>query len=186
MAAKKKTVPEGNEIILDPESGDIIEKSTSRAKSASSFVPLSTKGTPIEQSRGKGRKQCPSCNLFVAARSEVCPNPDCNHEFDGKALKAQGTRTPITVKPLTTPSEISETAFVKVIAGKGFKYVHLVNTLTGEVVKEEKDPKIEKLDLQFSAIPRNSDGAIHVTQTSPEIQITMNLEKFLELAGIKA
>jgi hypothetical protein len=147
------------------------------------FVPTTNAGIPIEQSPGKGRKQCPSCAKYISARSEVCPDPECQHVFQPSGKAASNPKTPRAAK--ASSSEISETAFIKELAGKGFKYVHMVNTLTGEVMKEEKDPKIEKLGLKFSDIPKNSHGEIFVTQTSPEIQVSMKLDKFLEIAGIK-
>lgn len=44
---------------------------------------------------------------------------------------------------------------------------------------------ITNLDLQFSSIGSNALG-VHVIQTSPQIQVAMPLDRFLELAGIKA
>ena len=80
--------------------------------------------------------------------------------------------------------EINETAFIKVMAGRGFDFQRLRNELTGEIVKDVKDPKIEKLGLRFGSVPKNAD-AIYVTQTTPQIQVSMSLDKFLEVAGIK-
>lgn len=81
-------------------------------------------------------------------------------------------------------SKIDETAFYKVLHGKGFPVKISQNLLTGEL--ETQIPQsISKLELQFAAIPANASG-IHITQTSPQIQVAMPLDKFLELAGIKA
>ena len=81
---------------------------------------------------------------------------------------------------------ISEDAFVKVLAGKGFKFTRLVNTITGEVVKEESDPKIARLNLAYQPIPNNADHSkVYVQRTTPQIQVSMTLDRFLELAGIK-
>jgi hypothetical protein len=57
------------------------------------------------------------------------------------------------------------------------------NLLTGEIETQIPD-SISKLELQFSAIPANA-SAIHISQTSPQIQVAMPLEKFLEIAGIR-
>ncbi|MES2439561.1 MAG: hypothetical protein V4584_10865 [Verrucomicrobiota bacterium] len=70
------------------------------------------------------------------------------------------------------------------MAERGFKYIRHLDGITGELVREEDDPKIEKLDLQFANIPKSTTG-IHVIQTSPQIQVAMSLDKFLELTGIK-
>ena len=78
---------------------------------------------------------------------------------------------------------IDEAAFYKVLHGKGFPVKISQDLLTGEI--ETSVPEsITKLGLQFSAIPANASG-IHVTQTSPQIQVAMPLEKFLEIAGIR-
>lgn len=81
-------------------------------------------------------------------------------------------------------SKIDETAFYKVLHGKGFAVKISQNLLTGEL-ETQIPPAISKLELQFGTIPANA-SAIHITQTSPQIQVAMPLEKFLELAGIKA
>lgn len=79
--------------------------------------------------------------------------------------------------------KVDETVFYKVLHGKGFGIKMSQNLLTGEL--ETKIPaSIEKLDLQFGKIPGNAAG-VFVTQTSPQIQVAMTLDKFLELAGIK-
>lgn len=121
---------------------------------------------------GLGKKFCPECNALIGARSTKCP--ECGHEFQAKAKKGAIEET----------GDISETAFIKVMAGRGFDFQRLRNELTGEIVKDVRDPKIDKLGLKFSPIPKNAEG-IHVTQTSPQIQVSMSLDKFLELAGIK-
>jgi hypothetical protein len=79
---------------------------------------------------------------------------------------------------------VDETAFYKVLHGKGFAVKISQNLLTGEL-ETQIPPAISKLELQFGAIPSNAT-AIHVTQTSPQIQVAMPLDKFLEVAGIKA
>jgi hypothetical protein len=80
-------------------------------------------------------------------------------------------------------SRIDEAAFYKVLHGKGFPVKISQDLLTGEI--ETRVPEaITRLGLQFSAIPANASG-IHITQTSPQIQVSMPLEKFLEIAGIR-
>lgn len=104
-------------------------------------------------------------------------------EADGrsgkKALPAAAPRASIPVN-----SKVDETAFYKVLYGKGFNVKISQNLLTGEL-ETQIPPAISKLELQFGAIPANA-SAIHITQTSPQIQVAMPLERFLELAGIKA
>ena len=82
--------------------------------------------------------------------------------------------------------EIDKNQFVKVMAGKGFAYTKMVNELTGEVVEEKSDPKIEALGLEFKAAPKNADPEkLYVSQTSPQIQVTMTFDKLLNILGIK-
>ncbi|MFD0894756.1 hypothetical protein KBB96_04935 [Luteolibacter ambystomatis] len=78
---------------------------------------------------------------------------------------------------------VDETAFYKVLHGKGFAVKISQNLLNGEL-ETQIPPAISKLELQFGVIPANA-SAIHVTQTSPQIQVAMPLDKFLEIAGIK-
>ena len=55
--------------------------------------------------------------------------------------------------------------------------------LTGEI-REEVPAKIGALGLKFGAVPTHAD-TVYVTRTSPQIQVAMSLDKFLELAGVK-
>lgn len=119
--------------------------------------------------------------------------------ISGKYLSSYGT-DPATgepdaggkkVKAPTAPKanaelgkKIDETAFYKVLHGKGFAIKMSQNLLTGEL-ETQIPPSIAKLELKFGSIPANADG-IHISQTSPQIQVAMPLDKFLELAGIKA
>lgn len=80
-------------------------------------------------------------------------------------------------------SKPDEGVFYKVLHGKGFPVKITQDLLSGEI-QTELPESIRKLDLQFSATPANAAG-IHVTQTSPQIQVSMSLDKFLELAGIR-
>lgn len=81
-------------------------------------------------------------------------------------------------------AKVDEGAFYKVLHGKGFPVKITQDLLTGEIQTQLPDA-IRKLELKFGAIPANASG-IHVTQTSPQIQIAMPLDRFLELAGIRA
>lgn len=108
-------------------------------------------------------------------------------EKDGKESKkpaAEGGRGGRTGIGNGAPVNVDETAFYKVLHGKGFAVKISQNLLTGEL-ETQIPPAISKLELQFGAIPGNASG-IHITQTSPQIQIAMPLDKFLELAGIKS
>lgn len=80
-------------------------------------------------------------------------------------------------------SQPDESVFYKVLHGKGFPVKITQDLLTGEI-NSEVPPAIRDLNLQFGAIPANASG-VHVTQTSPQIQVSMSLDKFLEVAGIR-
>jgi hypothetical protein len=84
----------------------------------------------------------------------------------------------------TVNGKVDEAAFYKVLHGKGFSVKITQDMLTGEI-QTQIPASISKLELQFGAIPGNASG-VHITQTSPQIQVAMPLDKFLELAGIKA
>jgi len=77
----------------------------------------------------------------------------------------------------------SEEAFYRVLHGKGFGIKITKDLLTGEI-KEEVPRAIAELGLQFGAAPARAE-AVYVTQTSPQIQVAMSLDKFLEIAKIK-
>ena len=109
-------------------------------------------------------------------------------EADGKTSKKQAPakREAKAAKTESTPeptSPVNEMAFYKVLHGKGFAVKMTQDLLTGKL--ETKVPTaIEKLGLQFGPIPSNAEG-IFVSQTTPQIQVSLPLDKFLELAGIK-
>ena len=114
----------------------------------------------------------------------------------GKYLSSAG-RDPITGEPdgqaaSSMPSgrvphgskgKIDELAFYKLLHEKGYSVKHTVNSLTGATEKELPSV-LAQIDLHFSAITANATG-VHVTQTTPQVQVAMSLETFLELAGIK-
>lgn len=112
----------------------------------------------------------------------TCPASGEADQGRGKAAPAKASAP----KPAaaSVPSKVDESVFYKVLHGKGFAVKITQDLLTGEIQTQIPEP-IRKLELQFGAIPGNASG-IHVTQTSPQIQVAMPLDKFLELAGIRA
>jgi hypothetical protein len=99
----------------------------------------------------------------------------------GKKAKASDS-TPR--KVVTGGKAVDEAVFYKVLHGKGYPVKISQDLITGEI-QTQIPASITKLNLQFSSIPSNA-ADVHVTQTSPQIQVAMPLDKFLELAGIKA
>lgn len=72
------------------------------------------------------------------------------------------------------------------LAAKGFKIVRMMNVLTGEMLDEKIDPKIEKLNLGFDGLKAKADdGITYVTQSSGQVLVTMTLERLLTLTGTK-
>lgn len=108
----------------------------------------------------------------------------------GEADSKSGGKTPkmgsaqARTKIVGNGRSVDETAFYKVLHGKGFAVKISQNLLTGEL-ETQIPPAISKLNLKFGAIPANATE-IHVVQTSPQIQVSMPLDRFLEAAGIKA
>jgi len=138
---------------------------------------------PTPRYRAAGESPVFISGKYLTANGGVCPATGETEEPKGAA---KAPRKPASVLGVPPVSEISEEACIRVLAGKGFKFTRLVNSLTGEVVKEESDPKINKLNLTFSAIPKNAaQDKVYVTQTSPQLQVSMSLDRFLELAGIR-
>lgn len=112
----------------------------------------------------------------------TCPaSGEADQGRAGAAPKATRSAAPKAAAAAT--AKIDEAAFYKVLHGKGFPVKISQDLLTGEI--ETSVPEsITKLGLQFSAIPANA-SSIHITQTSPQIQVSMTLEKFFEIAGIR-
>lgn len=141
------------------------------------FIP-SDKPSP-----GAGYKKCPACHGYVRGpKTATCPG--CNAVFTPKTARAAKEKPDAGVSIGNALVGINRDAVLKVLAGKGFKISRLVDTITGEIHEEKIDPKIEALGLQFKAVGQHID-AIHVTQTTPQIQVTLTLEKLLDLARIK-
>ena len=138
-------------------------------------------------SAGKGKKHCPSCDGLIAARSSTCPL--CSYVIPPKAAKAAKVEIDAAVRKAATPLvnevKIDANALIKVLAARGFKFMRLRNELTGEIVREESDPKIDGLHLKYAPIPTNAPNGIYVIQTSNQIQFAMNLDTFLEIAKLK-
>ena len=112
----------------------------------------------------------------------TCPATGESDEKGSRSPKAAKTGAPRV--PAPAAGKLEESVFYKVLHGKGFPVKITQDLLTGEIQTQIPE-SIKKLDLQFGAIPGNASG-IHVTQTSPQIQVAMPLDKFLELAGIRA
>jgi transposase-like protein len=75
---------------------------------------------------------------------------------------------------------------LRVLAQKGFKVVRMMNALTGEIIEDRIDPKVEKLGLEFGG-PRGKadDGKTYVVQSSGQILVTMTLDRLLSITGTK-
>lgn len=111
----------------------------------------------------------------------ACPatgEPDGGNGRGRQANPAPAAATP------TVSGKVDESAFYKVLYGKGFPVKITQDLLTGEIQTTIPE-SIKKLELKFGAVPLNAAG-IHVTQTSPQIQVSMPLDRFLEIAGIRA
>lgn len=112
----------------------------------------------------------------------TCPATGESDEKGSKSPKAAKAGAPKISAP--PAGKLEESVFYKVLHGKGFPVKITQDLLTGEIQTQIPE-SIKKLDLQFGGIPGNASG-VHVTQTSPQIQVAMPLDKFLELAGIRA
>lgn len=111
--------------------------------------------------------------------------PATGESDQGRDKQPRAAKPAVATSPVpAVPSKIDESVFYKVLHGKGFAVKITQDLLTGEI-QTQLPESIRKLELQFSAIPGNASG-IHITQTSPQIQVAMPLDKFFELAGIRA
>lgn len=119
--------------------------------------------------------------LFISGKYLSSTGKD---PITGESDEATSSQPVPTGRPSTASrGKIDELMFFKVLHGKGFQVKHTTNSLTGETEKG-LPPQLSKLNLQFSAIPSSATG-IHVTQTTPQIQVSMSLDKFLEIAALK-
>lgn len=112
----------------------------------------------------------------AAAKYKVSPLTIGNWRKEaGKGSKAKGTA------PAVNRDDV-----LRELAGKGFKIVRMQNMLTGEVLEEKIDPKIEKLGLEFGRMPaKPSDSATYVSAAGGAVLVTMTLDRLLALTGTK-
>ncbi len=112
----------------------------------------------------------------------TCP---ATGEADSKAAakKPRAASAPAATAKAGSNAKVDESIFYKVLHGKGFHVKITQDLLTGEIQTQVPDP-IRRLNLQFGDIPGNA-SEVHVVQTSPQIQVAMPLDKFLELAGVR-
>ena len=129
--------------------------------------------------RGARMITCPDCNQMCRATSNLCPK--CSYVFSGADRRHLVTGA--VSKQQSRRKSVEESVFVREMAALGFKYIRHFDGLTGEQVKCEDDAQIKKLGLEFGPLPSIAED-VHITQTSPQVQISMSMEKFLELAGI--
>jgi hypothetical protein len=81
---------------------------------------------------------------------------------------------------------VDKDAVLKVLAGKGFKIVRSMNIITGEILEDKIDPKIEKLNLAFGGVSgRADDSTTYVTSAGKQILVTLTLDRLLALTGTK-
>ena len=81
---------------------------------------------------------------------------------------------------------INKDAVLKLLSNKGFKIVRSMNIITGEILEDKIDPKIEKLNLDFSGLPaRANDSATYVSATGDQVLVTLTLERLLAITGTK-
>ncbi len=81
---------------------------------------------------------------------------------------------------------IDKDEVLRQLAKKGFKVVRMVNALTGELVEEKIDPKIEKLGLDFGGLKgKAADSVTYVTQTSGQVLVMVTLDRLLAITGTK-
>jgi transposase-like protein len=112
----------------------------------------------------------------AAAKYKVSPLTIGNWRKEaGKGSKAKGAA------PAVNRDDV-----LRELAGKGFKIVRLQNALTGEIIEEKIDPKIEKLGLKFGAVPAKPDNeAGYVSIQGGRYLVTMTLDRLLALTGTK-
>lgn len=97
--------------------------------------------------------------------------------------KAVGTGT---TRAKVGSSAIDKDEVLRALAQKGFKVVRMVNALTGEMIEEKIDPKVEKLGLDFGGLRGKADDAkTYVVQSSGQILVTMTLDRLLAVTGTK-
>lgn len=81
---------------------------------------------------------------------------------------------------------IDKDAVLKQLSNKGFKIVRSMNMITGEILEDKVDPKIEKLNLEFGGLGgKASDSTTYVTATGSQVLVTMTLDRLLAITGTK-
>lgn len=100
--------------------------------------------------------------------------------------KAAGTTGSVRGKSSSSGPSVEKDDVLRALAKKGFKVVRMVNALTGEVLEERVDPKVEKLGLDFGGLRgKADDGKTYVVQSSGQILVTMTLDRLLAVTGTK-
>lgn len=119
----------------------------------------------------------------------------------GKSITANGMKCPITgeldttERPVAKPStrgarkssEVTSEAdskekFYRVLHNRGYAIRVSKDLITGEV-REEIPANLAEMNFKFQTPGSNIEG-VYISQVSPQIQVTMNLDKFLELARL--
>ena len=81
---------------------------------------------------------------------------------------------------------IDKDAVLKALSGKGFKIIRSMNIITGEILEDKIDPKIEKLNLDFGGLGgRANDSTTYVTSTGSQVLVTLTLDRLLAITGTK-
>jgi transposase-like protein len=87
--------------------------------------------------------------------------------------------------PNQTPTS-DRNEVLRVLAKKGFKIARMMNVITGEILEEQIDPKIEKLALEFKTPKGKADESVtYVVQTAGQVMVSMTLERLLALTNTK-
>lgn len=82
---------------------------------------------------------------------------------------------------------LSKDVVLKALSGKGFKIVRSMNMITGEILEDKIDPKIEKLNLDFGGLgAKANDSTTYITSTGSQVLVTMTLDRLLAITGTKA
>lgn len=124
--------------------------------------------------------------IFVSGKyltsAGFCPaTGEADNQGEGKPSTKSATR--LSRRAVPDGKNVDEITFYKILYRKGFE-VKLSQNLLSNEVEIDVPPSISKLGLRFGEIPANA-SEVYVTQTSPQVQISMSLDKFLELALLK-
>jgi len=102
--------------------------------------------------------------------------------------KAAGTRLSVKSgrQDAVSSGSVEKDDVLRALAKKGFKVARMMNVLTGEILEEKIDPKVEKLSLEFGGLKGEADESkTYVVQSSGQILVTMTLERLLAVTGTK-